>query len=118
MIITVGHTEATLPTITQVGHAKNSAHQACITPTQQEKHDGREPQRKPYDKSKGCWTTRGSTTPETTDRKQYIESTDATTTSAAADTDGIQHNETTHDETTDEVGHATNSTHQACTTPT
>ena len=65
-------------------------------------HDGREPQRKSYDKAKGCWTTRGSTTPETTDSKQYMESTDATT-SATAATDGIQHDATTHDATTDDA---------------
>ena len=65
------------------------------------KHDGREPQRKPYDKAKGCWTTRGSTTPETTDSKKYMESTNATT-SATAATDGIQHYATTHDTTTDD----------------
>ena len=66
------------------------------------KNDGREPQRKPYDKAKGCWTTRGSTTPETTDSKQYMESIDATT-SATASTDGIQHDATTHDATTDDA---------------
>ena len=64
--------------------------------------DGREPQRKPYDKAKGCCTTRGSTTPETTYRKQYMESTDATTSETAA-TDGIQHDAKTHDETTDDA---------------
>ena len=66
-------------------------------------HDRREPQRKPYDKTKGCWTTRGSTTPETTDSKQYMESTYATTTSATAATDGIKHDAATHDETTDDA---------------
>ena len=63
------------------------------------KHDGQEPQRKPYDKAKGCWTTRGSTTLETTYSKQYMESTD-TTTSATASTDGIQHDATTDYSTT------------------
>ena len=38
--------------------------------------------------------------PETTDSKQYMESTDATT-SATAATYGIQHDATTHDATTD-----------------
>ena len=65
-------------------------------------HDGREPQRKSYDKSKGCWTTIGRTTPETIDSKQYIESKDATT-SATAATDGIQHDATTHDATADDA---------------
>ena len=65
-------------------------------------HYGREPQRKSYDKAKGYWTTRGSTTPETTDSKQYMESTDATT-SATLATDGIQHYATTHDATTDDA---------------
>ena len=65
-------------------------------------HDGREPQSKSYDKSKGCWTTRGRTTPETTDIKQYMESTDATT-RATESTDGIQHNAATHDATTDDA---------------
>ena len=69
-------------------------------------HDGQEPQSKSYDKAKGCWTTRGSTTPETTDRKQYMESTDATT-SATASTYGIQHDATTHDATTDDADAAT-----------
>ena len=54
-----------------------------------------------YDKAKGCWTTRGSTTPETTDRKEYMEYTDATT-SATAATYGIEHDTTTHDATTDD----------------
>ena len=66
------------------------------------KHDVREPQRNPHDKAKGCWTTRGTTTPETTDNKQYMESKDATTTSAEAAKDGIQHDSTTHDVTTDD----------------
>ena len=66
------------------------------------KHDGREPQRKPHDKAKGCWTTKVSTMLETTDSKQYIESTDATTSSTAA-IDGIQHDATTHDATTDDA---------------
>ena len=64
-------------------------------------HDGREPQRKSYDKAEGCWTARGSTTPETTDNKQYMEYTDATT-SATAATYGIEHDTTTHDATTDD----------------
>ena len=103
MIITVGHTEGTLPTIIKGGHATNSTHQACTEPTRQEKNDGREPQRKPHDKSEGCWTTRGNTTPETIDSKQYMECKDATTTSATAAIDGIQHDAATHDETTDDA---------------
>ena len=47
-------------------------------------HDGREPQSKPYDKAKGFWTNRGSTTPETTDSKQYMESTGAITSATAS----------------------------------
>ena len=65
-------------------------------------HDGREPQTNPCDKAKGCWTTRGSTTPETTESKQYMESIDANT-SATAATDVIQHDVTTHDATTDDA---------------
>ena len=72
MIITVGHTEATLPTIIQVGHAADSTHQACKTPTQQDKILWEGNQRKPYDKAEGCWTNRGTTTPETIDIKQYM----------------------------------------------
>ena len=58
----------------------------------------RETQSKSYDKAKRCLTTRGSTTPETTNSKQYMESTGATT-SATAATDGIQHDATTDDST-------------------
>ena len=67
------------------------------------KHDGREPQRKQHDKAKGCWTTRRTTTPETTESKQYMESTDSTKTSASAATYGIQHDAATHDATTDDA---------------
>ena len=69
------------------------------------KHDGREPQRKPHDKAEGCWTTRGTTTPETIDSKQYMESIDATTTttSTAAAIDGIQYDAENHDTTTDDA---------------
>ena len=67
------------------------------------KNDRQKPQRKPHDKAEECWTTRGTTTPETTNRKQYMISTDATTTNASADTDGIQHNAATHDATTDDA---------------
>ena len=81
------------------------------------KHDGREPQRKPHDKDKGCWTTRGTTTPETTNFKQYMESTDTTKTSASAATYGIQHDAATHDATTDDAttddAYSAESTHQA-----
>ena len=63
------------------------------------KYDGQEPQRKPYDKAKGRWTTRVRTPPETIDSKQYMESTDATTNATAA-TYGIHHDATTHDATT------------------
>ena len=66
------------------------------------KHDGMEPQSKPYDKAKGCWTTRGSTTPETIDSKQYMESKEATTNATAAK-DGIQYDTTTYDATTDDA---------------
>ena len=63
------------------------------------KNDGREPQRKPHDKADGCWTTRVTIMPETTDSKQYMESTDATPTSASAAKDRIQHDTSTHDAT-------------------
>ena len=67
------------------------------------KNDGRKHQRKTYDKAKVCWTTRGNTTPKTTDSKQYMESTDTTTISAAASTYGIQNDATTHYATTDDA---------------
>ena len=102
MIITVGHTEAKFPTITQVGHATNSTIRHAQSQRNKTKHDGRESKRKPYDKAKRCWTTRGRTKSETTDSKQYMESIDATT-SATATTYGIQHYATTHDATTDDA---------------
>ena len=37
IIITVEHTESTLPMITQFRHATNRTHQACTTPTQQDR---------------------------------------------------------------------------------
>ena len=67
------------------------------------KHDGQEPQRKPYNKAKGFGTTRGTTTPETTDSKQYMEYTDATTANSEAAIYGIQYDATTHDATTDDA---------------
>ena len=71
------------------------------------KNDGREPQRKPHDKADGCWTTRVTIMPENTDSKQYMESTDSTTTSATTATDRIQHDATTYDATTDDAYSAT-----------
>ena len=67
------------------------------------KLDGREPQRKLYDKAKGCWKIRGTTTPETIDSKKYMESTDATATSASAATDGIQHDTISNDKTANDA---------------
>ena len=67
------------------------------------KHDGREPQRKLDDKVEVYWTTRDTTTLETTDSKQYMEYTDATVTSASAATDGIQHDTISNDKTANDA---------------
>ena len=77
-------------------------------------HDGRKPQRQPHDQAEGCWTTRSTSTPETTTRQQYMESTGETETNATAVADGLQHDAAAYDATLNDA--ATNDANKATAT--